>query len=197
VRRLRQKISRLNIRIRELSGSDIVCTTSTDEDDVNDVSIVDSSSSSDDDVVNGSKTVRRRPKNLSYKKKAGQEAVVADKVADRKYKFRKLKEFEDAVDKVFNNAISKPGSAEGDSPGTAASRGREENALKWVLGRLLTKKPELWAHLLREKRTIQEAEEAAMATIRKHWLDKGLGLFSRCNTTHKAWQPVINLTSHK
>ena len=78
-----------------------------------------------------------------------------------------------------------------------ASRGREENALKWVLDRLLTKKPELWAHLLREKRTIQEAEEAAMATIRKHWLDKGLGLFSRCNMTHKAWQTVINLTSHK
>jgi hypothetical protein len=88
-------------------------------------------------------------------------------------------------------------SGEGECPGIAASRGREENALKWVLNMLLTKKPELWAHLLREKRTIQEAEEAAMATIRKHWLDKGLGLFSRYNMTHKAWQIIINLTSHR
>jgi hypothetical protein len=86
----------------------------------------------------------------------------------KKYKQRKLVEFEDAVDKVFNNAMSKLGSGEGDSPGRAASRGREGNAFKWVVGRLLSKKPELWAHLLREKKTIKEAEKAAMATIRKH-----------------------------
>ncbi len=68
VRRLRQKISKLNIRIRELSGSDVMCT-ATDDDDADDFIIVDSSSSSDDDDGDGKKICRRRPKNLSYKKK--------------------------------------------------------------------------------------------------------------------------------
>jgi hypothetical protein len=108
VRRLRKKISRLNIRIRELSG-DIVCTT--DEDDVadNDATIDNSFSSSDEDDTDDKKMCRRRPEQLSYKKKAGQD-VAADKVADTNYKQQKLVDFEDAVDKIFNNAISKPGS---------------------------------------------------------------------------------------
>ena len=80
-------------------------------------------------------------------------------MADKKYKLRKLIEFEDAVDKLFNNAISNLRSGEGNSLGTTENRGRQEDALKWVLNTLLTKKPEIWAHLLREKRTIEEAEE--------------------------------------
>ena len=60
----------------------------------------------------------------------------------------------------------------------------------------MKEQPHIWAHLLHEKRTIQEAEEAAMKTIRQHWEVKGLGLFSRCGMTHKAWQTNINLTSH-
>ena len=61
----------------------------------------------------------------------------------------------------------------------------------------MVKHPSLWANLLREKRTVHEAEEAAMERIRKHWEDKGLGLFTRCGMTHKAWQINVNLTSHK
>jgi hypothetical protein len=36
-----------------------------------------------------------------------------------------------------------------------------------------------------------------MAKIQKRWEDKGLGLFTRCGMTHKAWQTTINMTSHK
>jgi hypothetical protein len=167
VRRLRQKISRLNIRIRQLSGDVVMCTT----DDDNDASSHEYFSSDDDEE----RVVRRRPKIGSYKKKAG--LAVADQAAIDKYKHRKLVEFEDVVDKLFNNVLRMPVNGEGDSPGTVASLERGEDAFQWVLSRLLSKKPKVWAHLLREKRTIQEAEEAAMATIRKHWLDKGLGLF--------------------
>ncbi len=35
-----------------------------------------------------------------------------------------------------------------------------------------------------------------MARNRKHWEEKGLGLFSHCGMTHKAWQININMTSH-
>jgi hypothetical protein len=68
-------------------------------------------------------------------------------VAGTKYKQRKLIQFEDAVDKLFNNDIYKPRSGEGDYPWAAAIRGREENALKLVLNMLRNKKPELLTHL--------------------------------------------------
>jgi hypothetical protein len=115
-----------------------------------------------------------------------------------KYQQRKLIELEEAVDRLFHNAlgtISVDGAEY--SPNTMESRKRGSFALKWVLHRLMEKHPSLWAHLLREKRTVQEAEEAAMARIRKHWEEKGLGLFSRCGMTHRAWQININMTSHR
>ena len=65
-----------------------------------------------------------------------------------------------------------------------------------MLKKVVTKHPTLWTYLLREKRTVQEAEEAAVARIRKHWEDRGLGLFTRCGFTHKGWQTNINLSSH-
>ncbi len=61
----------------------------------------------------------------------------------------------------------------------------------------MVKHPSLWAHLLRENIIVQEAEEAAMTQIRKHWEDKGLGLFSRCDMTHKDCQINMNMTSHR
>ena len=72
------------------------------------------------------------------------------------------------VDKLFNNALSMHVDGEGDSPGAVGSLERGEDAFQWVLSRLLFKTPKVWTHLLREKRTIQKAEKAAMATIRKH-----------------------------
>ena len=56
--------------------------------------------------------------------------------------------------------------------------------------------PTLWTYLLREKRTVQETEEAAVAQIRKQWQDRGLGLFTCCGFTHTRWQTNINLSSH-
>jgi hypothetical protein len=50
----------------------------------------------------------------------------------------------------------------------------------------MAKNPSRWAHLLREKRIVQEAEEASMARIRNQWEDKRLGLFTRCGMKHKA-----------
>ena len=72
----------------------------------------------------------------------------ADQAALDKYQQRKLVEFELAVEKLFSTAL---GSGKGDSPGNVASRERGENAFRWVLNRVLIKRPKLWEHLLREK----------------------------------------------
>ena len=66
-----------------------------------------------------------------------------------------------------------------------------------MLHRLMIHNPELWAHLMSEIQRIQVAEEVAMDMIRKHWEDKGFGLFTRCGMTHKISQTNINLASHK
>ena len=83
-----------------------------------------------------------------------------------------------------------------ETPRTKCSRERGFGALKFSLPKLMSRHPDIWAHSLREKRAIQEAEEAAVARIRKHWQDQGIGLYSRCGMTHKGWQTNINLTSH-
>ncbi len=105
------------------------------------------------------------------------------------------------MDNLFSDALtslnsSSPDTCVDDTPRTITSKERGAEAMKWALHKLVTKHSALWAHLLREKRTTQEAEEAAAARIRKHWKDRGLGLFTRCGMTHKAWQTNINLTSN-
>ncbi len=52
-----------------------------------------------------------------------------------------------------------------------------------MLKEVVTKHPRLRTYLLREKRTIQEPEDAAVAQIRKHWEDRGLG--------YAAWLAVV------
>jgi hypothetical protein len=73
---LRQKISRLNIRIRELSGDDVCATEEQDEGNVDDEGDIDIISSDDDDDDVAERRIRRRPKIGSYKKKA--EVAFAD-----------------------------------------------------------------------------------------------------------------------
>jgi hypothetical protein len=148
VRRLRQKISRLNIRIRELSGDDACATEEQDDDNGDDEDDIDNISSNDDDD-DVERRIRRRPKIGSYKKNA--RVAFADHAALHKYQQRKLVEFELAVENLFNTAL---GSGEGDSPGAVASRERGENAFRWVFNRVLIKRPKLWEHLLRAKGTI-------------------------------------------
>ncbi len=137
---------------------------------------------------------RKRPKIGSYKEKAGADAT---RDAADKYKQRKYKDFASAVDNLFCNVLGTFCTHEDVTRRSNESSRRGEEAFKWVLHKLLTEKPALWAHILHEKRTIQELEEAAMTRIRKHWEDKGLGLLTRCGMTHKAWQTTINMTSHK
>jgi hypothetical protein len=107
------------------------------------------------------------------------------------------KDFAFVVDNLFGNDLITLCTHEDVTPRSKESRRRGEEGLKLVLQKLITKKPTLWAHILREKGTIQEAKEADMTRIRKHWEDKGLGLFTRCDMTYKAWKTTINLTSHK
>jgi hypothetical protein len=102
---------------------------------------------------------------------------------------------------MFSDALNSHNSSSPDASAdatlrTITSKERGVAALKWMLHKLVTKHPALWGHLMREKRTIQEAKEAAVARIRKYWEDRGLGLFTRCDMTHKARQMNVNLTSH-
>ncbi len=194
MRRMRQKISILKQTIRGLSTDvDAISSSSSDTNDC--ASGSGGGCEDDDENEEAVPLTTRRPKLGSYKKKTG---VVAADAAVEKYQQRKLVEFEVAVDKLFHNALGtiSINGAE-NSPNTKESRKRGLGAFKWVLERLMVKHPSLWANLLREKRTIQEAEKAAMAKTRKHWEDKGLNLFSRCGMTHRAWQIHINMTSRK
>ena len=86
--------------------------------------------------------------------------------------------FESAIDDFFNDALTCSlndplmTTIVDDTPRTITSKERGVATLKLSLHRFLTKHPALWAHLLREKRTIQEPEEAAVARVRKHWEDR-------------------------
>ncbi len=71
---MRQKIRRLNIRIRELSGDDVCATEEQDDGNSDDEGEINILSSDDDEVVE--RRIRRRPKIGSYKKKA--EVAFAD-----------------------------------------------------------------------------------------------------------------------
>jgi len=142
--------------------------------------------------------IRNRPLVGSYKKKACVEAATRE---DEKYKERKLNQFETGVDNLCRDALSPlisspPDTCVDDTPRTITNKERGAAALNWALHKLVPKHLALGAHLLREKRTIQEAEETAVARIRKHWEDRSLGLLTRYGMTHKAWQTNINLASH-
>ena len=187
MRRMRNKICKLKQTIRALSNDvDDVLSPSSSCDDENNGECENGAGECDEDgnELYTLPLTRRRPKNGILQKKAG--TVVAEASVE-KYQQRKLIELEEAVDRLFHNAlgtISVDGAEY--SPNTMESRKRGSYALKWVLHRFMVKHPSLWANLLREKRTVQEAEEAAMARIRKHWEDKGLGIFSRCGMMHMA-----------
>ncbi len=172
-RKMRQKICRLKLTIRGLSQQHDTILNDNDDDSGDGATNLDSDGSNDSEFEEGDVTPvqRKRPKLGSYKKKAGADAA---RDAARKYKQRKYKELEDAVNNLFNNVLSTPPKEV--TPRSLESHRRGEEALKWALHRLLTENPVLWAHVLREKRTVQEAEEAAMARIRRHWEDKALGL---------------------
>jgi len=165
IRRMRQKISRLKQTIRRLSTDvDAICSSSSDTTDG--ASGSEGECEDDDEDEESVPLTRRSPKLGSYKKKAG--AVAADATFE-KYQQRKLVEFEAVVDKLFHSAfgtISVDGAEH--SPNTKESHKRGLGAFKWMLERLMAKLSSIWAHLLREKRTVQEAEEAAMARIRNH-----------------------------
>jgi len=170
MRRMRNQVCKLKAKIRLMSSTRI---NNDDTDAVfgDDESAEFSSSSSDDSGVDdgfAAPLTRKRPKCSSCKKKAGADA--AQSVVD-KYQQRKLKEFETAVDKLFSNALGTlTFHVDGEcSPDTKESRRRGSEAFIWVLHMLRINNTELWAHLLREKRRIQEAEKAAMDRIRKHW----------------------------
>jgi hypothetical protein len=146
VRRLREKISRLNIRIRELSGDD-VCAPEKDNGSGDDEGDIENLSFDDDEDIES--IIRRHSKIGSYKKRAGVASV--DQAALDKYKQRKIVEFENAVDRLFSKAL---GNGEGYNQEIAASRERGEDAFQWVLYKVLIKRPKLWSHLLLEKRTV-------------------------------------------
>jgi len=121
MRRMRQKISKLNQTMRGLSIIvDALSSFSSDEDDdAGDDGGKCENNDEDKEAVN---LTRRCPKLGSYKEKTG--ATSADATVE-KYKQRKLVEFEVVVDKLFHNnlgTISVYG-AEG-SPNTKVSRKR-------------------------------------------------------------------------
>jgi len=169
MRRMWNQVCKLKVKIRLMSSTRIK---SNDTDAVSgDESAESSSSSSEDSGVEdgfAAPLTRKRPKCGSYNKKGGADAAQS---AIDKYQQRKLKEFETAVDKLFSNALGTLSShVDGEcSPDTKESRRCGSEAFKWVLHMLMINNPERWAHLLREKRRIQEAKKAAMDRIRKHW----------------------------
>lgn len=151
---------------------------------------------------------RSRPKIGSYKKVGAMIAKEANRTAQLKFQNRKLHEFETAMDNLFgkpfdniivDDNVDDDNVVEGgaDDPLRAISPKRGYIALRWVLHKVLNKHPHLWHDLLKEKKTVKQAEMGAIYRIRKHWEEQGLNVFTRGCFTEDGWQMLINLLSNK
>ena len=151
----------------------------------------DDSSSDDTEDERQPPTRKNRPKLGSYRVK---ETGAGDSDTQYKYQQRKGKEFDCVIDNIFGKPFV--GSTSGsDSTRECITYSRGYGTFKWVLHKLLSKHPNLWSDLLKEKKTVEQVEEAAIATIRKHWETQSLNIFTKCNFTQDGWQCLINLLS--
>ena len=139
---------------------------------------------------------KSRPKVGSYRvKETGVGSSQHDRSTQSNYQHRKAKEFERVIDNIFGKPLATDLSEDETHLRPCMTNSRGYCALKWVLHKLFSKHPNLWSDLLKEKKTVQQVEEAANAAIRKHWETQSLNIFTKCNFTQDGWQCLINLLS--
>lgn len=187
LRKLRNKICKLKSKVHGLSEMLEAASSSSEAEEAEEAA----------DLAE-EKRPHKRPKIGSYKKSSDR----AEPDAQHQYRKRKLREYEDFVNQLFSkpflsDRLHDDHPASGHlTPKTKNSSKRGHDAYTWVLHRVMAKHPEIWSSLVQEKKTVQQAEEAAVAKVRVHWEKQGLNLFSRCTFTKHGWQSLINLSSH-
>ena len=201
VRKLRCVIYRLKCKLRTAEATVAAAGEPDDSGDEGNDGVedeeVDEEEDEDEEEEEKELQPKRRPKLGSYRKTGGG-ATASSSIA--KFNDRKWSTFASMVDFMFNYDVrntspSIPAPENHEDPYAFETMQRGAAAFRFSLHQLFNKRPELWHQLLRERKTAKQCEEAAAATIRRHWEKQGLNMFTRCCMTQDGWQILINLLS--